>query len=357
MTTTTQLNNLSTSSFEYINEAVEGLKTTNVYANTVSPLSHSAELAITYKNDQVAIASLPYAAIDTVNATTLAENILAKTQGYTTVIVVVDGKTFGVASTKENAPEIQKGLFENYQTDAGSTLLLNHNLVVMKTTNTTTVKSSIPAPPILLTPLFVGMEVIILIAFVFWLYNKPTIHTWISKIIFEAKHLIQRGPLNKTFIKTLPPTTQDAFNSLQKLRLRYFLSEDEFLVKNIQILLIHTQTLLMRGSTQSNASIYNLMLEKYTHNLQKFNIILGDKYLLDIKEYPDYWPNPTKLRHQVETLLRDYNTELLLNIQQLNTGQDVTITLISAEEFPLDKRQNESPSSASSIQDSVLPQQ
>lgn len=297
-------------SINYVNEAVNGLSSNSVYVSPDSSLSSSDSLKSEFSQHKVGIVALPYEATDTLNASMIANSILTSTQGYDTIIVVIDGRSFGVASTKDSV-RIQEALYTNYKGDASQAITSSKSIIIGETNTSTGTRPNDDSVSSAL--LGAGSAVL----------GLAVIGTIVGFLV--KKRLTKTKQLDTRFIDDLPHELQKSLNSLKELSYKYH-EIGEFNISNsINDILRHSNELFNRVKKKSGESQYNLATINYSDTFNKLSLALGEDYYLDIHKNPTLWADPEKRMDEVRKALMITDQEIIKNIQQVNANEDLEI--------------------------------
>lgn len=109
---------------------------------------------------------------------------------------------------------------------------------------------------------------------------------------------------------------------LQTLAIAYHDSKSS-LFPDINSVLINAQELFKRIDSKLDSQAGRLAAVNYSDTLLKLNKALGVDYYLDIQANPHLWSQPEERLAAVEKALKATGLQLIRNIKQINSSQDL----------------------------------
>lgn len=298
---------------DYVGEAVAGLQKSFLHVSPAASLTQREAVEAALRDKGVAVVALPQEATETFSASQVAASIHREVPQYTTVVVVVEGRTFGVASTRPSTPLVE-ALYKNFKGDAGEALLQSRQVLV-ETRSTQVQPEPLPAPPAV-SPLLpsLGGGFIVLVAAVV-----------AGALIFRKRPPRAKTKVDHRFLNSLPQDLQRSLKDLEELGETYRDLGMKEMAAHLASLQRHAQELFTRVKRKSGKSQYELAAVKYTDTFQKLALALSEDYYLDIKKNSTLWADPAKRLKEVEEALVATDRTLVKNIQQVNANEDLEI--------------------------------
>lgn len=312
---------------DFVSEAVNGLKTSNITVDSSASISHVGEIAVKYQGSPVGIVAVPSMATETFDAQALASQILGKTGGqYKTIIVVVDGPrdSFGVASVQD-ANAIATELNSSFSGDAGQVLWERSSTIIAASSRTeqqTTTTTQQPEPQgIPFNPVTGGAGILIGLVLLFFLARNLR-HLWPSgrEEAETRKVRLAKVPLPQD---ADGESLRQSMEKLERLRQEHSAVGSARVAGHLGTLLVNTSNFFTRLSRKGTPSQVRLASVRYADTFKKLATALDGDHYLDILQHPSYWENPKALLGEAESGLAAVGTMVLDNIRQLNGSQDL----------------------------------
>lgn len=118
---------------------------------------------------------------------------------------------------------------------------------------------------------------------------------------------------------------RDIYSRLVELQdlAKTYRDSDSTLFPDINSVLINAQELFKRIDSKLDSQAGRLAAINYSDTLLKLNKALGVDYYLDIQANPHLWSQPEERLEAVERALKATGLQLIRNIKQINSSQDL----------------------------------
>lgn len=299
---------------DYIGDSASGLQASNVYVDRDATLADSSSLASELKGSDVAVVSLPGYATETLSANSVASQIRSKSD-YKTVVVVVDGGTFGVSSKGGSEDAMLEAIYSNFSGDASAAIQASLPVLEKGKTVTSTSTSNMPGGGSDGVDAAIGVlslaAVLIGVAIYFG-----------AKRVFSSK---PSNAINTDLLDTLPEVIKREMVNLDRLASMYSRAGEALLADSVRTVLNHGQELFARVQRKAGEQQYNMAAVEYADTFKKLGQALSEDYYYDIMKNPQLWTKPEERKREVAEAVRATDQQLIRNIQQVNANEDLEI--------------------------------
>jgi hypothetical protein len=296
---------------DYVGPATEALTSSPVYVDHDAGLSSEGAIKQLADEQHVAVVALPTDATQTLDASTIARQLLQETDGYSTVIVVIDDRSsdyFGAASDKPaDTLAIKSALNSANDGDGGAAVLKALQSDDWRSSTSGGGSGSDGGPdlgPVLgVGAGLVGLAVVAAAgALVVRRLRRDGGTTAARDVPEELRHVLAR-------LDSLQTLHGSEFDPAAAQRLSSIRANVRELFRRIR-----------RTGTEQQVRIASI---EYIDVLTKLERALGPDYYLDLIRSPRLWENPEARRTEVEEAVAATDDQLVANIRQVNASQDL----------------------------------
>jgi hypothetical protein len=296
---------------DYVGHAVTELSSSPVYVDPSASLSSANAIEGVAGEQDVAVVALPELATQTFSASNLASQLLARTDGYEVVIVVVDGTNdyYGVAADKPaEATALATALNSSSNGDGGEAVLQTLESDNWRTSTSGGGSGGDDGGSGLGTVVGVGGGVVglaVMAAFGALVVRRLRTGGGAATardVPEELRHVLAR-------LDSLQTLHGSEFDPAAAQRLSSIRANVRELFRRIR-----------RTGTEQQVRIASI---EYIDVLTKLERALGPDYYLDLIRSPRLWENAAARRAEVEEAVAATDDQLVTNIRQVNASQDL----------------------------------
>ena len=305
-------------------QIINGLSNQNVYTS-FDAQNIPQNLSQTYAGSEIAVVFLNESGVNTSQiASQVLQGVNETGSNYDTVIVSVNGGSFGVASINGNSVQIAEHLNTN-----GAESLITDASLIQEMSQTGTTITGTEANPVsgsydsgmnVGAGIGIGLGVVVLLTAGVLLFRK----------FFSNKEK------NDKPVKEIKP--EEYFNNIsQKLggeiiRLRNLISLHENndlkhsadALRNVDRRL---GDLFSRLSRKGTTDQVNMAAVKYQDLLKKIIYIMDEDHYMDVSLHPELWNNAEVRKQDSLECVNAVDAQILDNIRQLNDSQDLEFNI------------------------------
>lgn len=305
-------------------QIVNGLSNQNVYTS-FDAQNIPQDLSQTYAGSEIAVVFLNESGVNTSQiASQVLQGVNENGSNYDTVIVSVNGGSFGVASVNGNSVQIAEFLntngAESLITEASFIQEMSQTGATITGTEANPVSGSYDGGMNVGAGIGIGLGVVVLLTAGVLLFRK-----------FFVKEDKKNGLVKEV-------KSEEYFNNIsQKLggeivRLRELISLHEGndlkhsadALRNIDKRL---GSLFSRLSRKGTADQVNMAAIKYQDLLKKIIYIMDEDHYMDVSLHPELWNNAEARKQNSLECVNAVDDQILDNIRQLNDSQDLEFNI------------------------------
>lgn len=294
---------------DYVGDAAEHLADSAVYVDPSAELSSAGAIEGHASEQDVAVVALPEDAVQTFSASGLADHVLARTDGYEAVIVVIDGArdSFGVAAgTAADDTALTTALNSANDGDGGAAVLTTLQSGDWRTSTSGGGSADD------------GLDVVTVVGIGGGVVAVAVLAVFSAVVVRRLRR--DDGP---AAVRDVPEELRQVLARLDALQAQHGAEFAPAAAQRLTSIRANVHELFRRIRRTGSEQQVRVASIEYVDVLTKLERALGPDYYLDLLRNPRLWENPEARRAEVEEAVAATDDQLVANIRQVNASQDL----------------------------------